>query len=361
MTKRRESRGPGLATVLAAMCVFVCAPNADAQAPASTTWSVSIVLPAKLVAGQPATLAVLGTDGRLAEGITVDLGEDQRVKTDSSGRVTFTVPLGLRFMIVNAQGTSAAALVDDLTPVPGATASASDARSGIKVPVMIAQRDQFAIWGGGSFAGDAREDHVTFGGDPAFVLAASPECLIVATSSRVIPGPAKILVSSPPQQWSADSVVIGLNFDPPRPALEPGKRSKLVLHAQGTSFPLRVLVENKTPGILQFEHGDAQQLTTSGGEQNAASIDVMAISTGDFSFNARLLREPDAETARRFLEAAALLAPAGQKSDVKKLADRLKKKPQESYKVWADARKMEMLTIAGDYRTLLEAATAALN
>src|ERR1700761_8431659 len=104
MTKRRESRGPGLAAVLAAMCVFVCAQNADAQAPASTTWSVSIVLPAKLVAGQPATLAVLGTDGRLAEGITVDLGEDQRVKTDASGRVTFTVRRGMRFMMVNAQG-----------------------------------------------------------------------------------------------------------------------------------------------------------------------------------------------------------------------------------------------------------------
>ncbi len=318
------------------------------------------MLPPKLVAGQPATLAVLGTDGRLAEGITVDLGEDQRVKTDASGRVTFTVAQGVRFIIVNAQGTSAAALVDDLTPVPGATTSAIDARSGIKVPTMIAQRDQFAIWGG-PFHGDAREDHVTFGGDPAFVLAASPECLIVAASSRVIPGPAKILVSSPPEQWSADAVVIGLNFDPPRPALEPGKRSKLVLHAQGTTFPLRVLVENKTPGILQFERGDAQQLTTSGGEQNAASIDVMAMSTGDFSFNARLLREPDVETARRFFEAAALLAPPSAKGDVKKLADRLKKKPQESYKVWTDARRMETLTIAGDYRTLLEAATAALD
>ena len=105
-----ESRGPWSAAARAMMCalavcacVLLCAGGADAQAP-STTWSVSIVLPQKLVAGQPATLAVLGTDGRLAEGITVDLGEDQRVKTDASGRVTFTVPQGMRFMIVNAQG-----------------------------------------------------------------------------------------------------------------------------------------------------------------------------------------------------------------------------------------------------------------
>ena len=32
---------------------------------------------------------------------------------------------------------------------------------------------------------------------------------------------------------------------------------------------------------------------------------------------------------------------------------RLKKKPQEAYRVWVDARRMETLTIAGDYRTLL--------
>ena len=49
---------------------------------------------------------------------------------------------------------------------------------------------------------------------------------------------------------------------------------------------------------------------------------VIVVSTGDFSFNARLLREPDAETARRFFEAAALLAPPSSKSDVKKLAER---------------------------------------
>src|SRR5271166_4292735 len=63
-----------------------------AQSTSATTWTVSIVLPPKLVAGQPATLAVLGVDHRLAEGITVDLGKGQRVKTDRTGRAFFTTP-----------------------------------------------------------------------------------------------------------------------------------------------------------------------------------------------------------------------------------------------------------------------------
>jgi hypothetical protein len=57
---------------------------ARAQSSASTTWAVSIILPPKLVAGKAATLAVLGVDGRLAEGITVTVGETLRLKTDRS-------------------------------------------------------------------------------------------------------------------------------------------------------------------------------------------------------------------------------------------------------------------------------------
>ncbi|MGC1386265.1 MAG: hypothetical protein WA823_21010 [Candidatus Acidiferrales bacterium] len=326
--------------------------QATSQSTSSTTWTVTIVLPPQLVAGQPATLAILGVDGRLADGIAVDLGEDIRLKTDPSGRATFTVPTGVRFVIANAMGASAAALVDDTIP-----ASTSE---GMKVPSTIAQRDQFVIWGT-QFHGDAHENHITFGGDPAFVLAASPECLVVAAGTRAIPGPTKILIQSPPAEWAASSTVVGLNFDPPLPPLEPDKRSQLVLHAQGSDQPLRVLVMNKTPRILHFVHGDEQQVVTSGGAQNLAPIEVQALATGDFSFNARLLPEPDAETARRFLEAAEALAPRDEKSEVKDLAQRLKHHPNDTFRVWVELRKIDTLSIAGDFRTLVEAARSALD
>jgi hypothetical protein len=334
------------------ICLSLFSLVASAQSAPSNTWTVTIVIPPKLVAGQPATLAILGVDGRLAEGITVDIGEDQKLKTDSSGRATFTAPTGVRFLVANALGSSAAALVDDAVP--------ASTTQGMKVPPMIAQRDHFTIWGT-AFHGDAHENRVIFGGDPAFVLAASPECLVVAAGTRAIPGPTKIQIQSPPAQWSATSTVVGLNFDPPLPPLEPEKRSQLVLHAQGADQPIRVFVENKTPGILHFLRGDAQQLMTSGGDQNKASIDVQAVATGDFSFIARLLPDPDPETARRFLEAADALAPRDEKSDVKDLAQRLKHHPEDTFRVWVELRRIETLTIAGDFRTLIAAARGSLD
>ena len=69
---------------------------AHPQSSPSTTWAVTIVLPPKLLADRPATLAVLGVDGRLAEGVIVDLGShsgiEVRVKTDKTGRAVFLAP-----------------------------------------------------------------------------------------------------------------------------------------------------------------------------------------------------------------------------------------------------------------------------
>src|ERR1700740_453783 len=83
-------REVALVCVACGCLCLICERPARAQSTSATTWTVSIVLPPRLVAGQPATLAVLGVDGRLAQGITVDVGRGQRVKTDKSGRAFFT-------------------------------------------------------------------------------------------------------------------------------------------------------------------------------------------------------------------------------------------------------------------------------
>ena len=54
--------------------------------------AVTIVLPPKVVAGRPATLAILGSDGRLAPNVAVDMGPNLRVTTDRTGRALFVVP-----------------------------------------------------------------------------------------------------------------------------------------------------------------------------------------------------------------------------------------------------------------------------
>src|ERR1700691_571198 len=83
-----------------------------AQAPAP---AVSIVLPPRLLANAPATLAILGADGHLAPGVPVDIGNGQRVVTDATGRASFTAPSDGAF-IATASGVSAAALVDATVP-----------------------------------------------------------------------------------------------------------------------------------------------------------------------------------------------------------------------------------------------------
>jgi hypothetical protein len=337
---------------LARACLFlICASTAQAQSTPATTWTVSIVLPARLVAGQPATLAVLGVDGRLADGITVDLGTGERVKTDKTGRAFFTAPTNATVLIASAAGNSAAALID--SPRTGMGEQAA------MVAPVISQVDRFSVCGGG-FRGDVDANRATINSERAFVLASSPECIVLLASPRALPGPAKILIETSDAQWTATTTLASLHFDPPLPPLVPEKRSKLALHVQGTDQALRVWVENQTPGVLRFLRGDRQEVLTSGGPQNSAEIEVQAVATGDFSFHGRILAAPDAGVARRYLTAAEAIAPKELQHVVKNLTDRLTHHPGDTQKVWRDTEAILSTTMAGDFRTLLECAAAAL-
>jgi hypothetical protein len=341
-----------LSACIASGCLFlICAPPACAQSTSATTWTVSIVLPPRLVAGQPATLAVLGTDGRLAEGITVDVGKGQRVKTDKSGRAFFTAPSDAPVLIATAAGDSAAALID--APTTGA------GEQGAIVAPVVSQVDRFSVCGGG-FRGDVDANRVSINGERAFVLASSPECIVVLASPRALPGPAKLAIEVAGAQWAAATTLASLHFDPPLPPLVPERRSKLALHLQGTDQAFRVWVENQTPGVLRFLRGDRQEVLTSGGAQNSTEIEVQAIATGDFSFHGRILASPDAGTARRYFTAAENIAPKELQHEVKNLADRLTHHPDETQKVWRETEAILSTTMAGDFRTLMASAAAAL-
>jgi hypothetical protein len=332
-------------------CLVRMPATARAQSNASTTWAVSIVLPPKLVVGKTATLAVLGVDGRLAEGITVTVGETLRLKTDKTGRATFAVPSGVPVIIANGSGNSAAALVDADEP--------SAERKTLIVPPVVSLLDQFAICGG-RFLEQVDANRVELSGERAFVLAASPECLVVLANPRALPGPAKITVENSSNKWETETTLVSLHFDPPIPALVPEEKSKLALHVQGSDQPLHVLVENRTPGVLRFLRGETQSLLTSGGEENSGNVGVIAVSTGDFSFRARILAAPDPVTAQRYLLSAEPLAPKNWRSRIKAYARDLDRHPGDAAKIWRELQIMEAGTIAGDFKTLLEAARTAL-
>jgi hypothetical protein len=332
-------------------CLVRMPATARAQSNASTTWAVSIVLPPKLVAGKTATLAVLGVDGRLAEGITVTVGETLRLKTDHTGRATFAAPSGVPTIIANGSGNSAAALVDAEEP--------SAERKTLIVSRVVSLLDQFAICGG-HFLEQVDANRVELSGERAFVLAASPECLVVLANPRALPGPAKITVENSSGKWETDTTLVSLHFDPPIPTLVPEEKSKLALHVQGSDQALHVLVENRTPGVLRFLRGETQSLLTSGGEENSGNVSVIAVSAGDFSFRARILAAPDPVTALRYLLSAEPLAPKNWRSRIKAFARDLDRHPGDAAKISRELQIMEAGTIAGDFKTLLEAARTAL-
>jgi hypothetical protein len=342
---------PLLVFVALIACLVRIPTAAHAQSNASTTWAVSIVLPPKLIAGRTATLAVLGLDGRLAEGITVTVGDTLRLKTDNSGRATFNTPTGVPVIIAHGSGNSAAALVDVEVP--------SGEKKALTVSPIVSLVDQFSICGG-PFLEQADANRVELNGERAFVLAASPECLAVLANPRALPGPTKIVIENSSGKWEADTTLVSLHFDPPIPALVPGTKSKLDLHVQGSGLPLHVLVENRTPGVLRFLHGEAQNLLTSGGEENSGEVSVIAVSAGDFSFRARILPAPDPISALRYLLASEPLAPKDWKSHIKGYAHQIERHPSDAAKIASDLQIIESSTIAGDFKTLLEAARSAL-
>jgi hypothetical protein len=337
------------------LCVHVQtalpAPRAQAQSNPLTTWTVSIVLPPRLVAGRPATLAVLGVDGKLASGITVELGNGQRVTTDRMGRAYFTAPASGGIFLAKGPGASVAALVDDPPP--------AGAPQAINVAPEVSVTDRFSMCGA-AFRGDADAYEVWINSEPALVLAASPVCIVVLPGAKAAPGPAAISIKAGENRWTASSTLVSLEFESPHPALLPDKKGRLIVRARGSEQKLGIAVENRTPGVLHFLRGDTQELRTSGGPQNFAEVSVQTIRSGDFSFRARLLPAPDAAAARRYLEAAAPLAPNETQPDIRRLADRLAHHPREFEEVRRDLSEMVAQTIAGDFRTLLAAAESAL-
>ena len=64
--------------------------------------------------------------------------------------------------------------------------------------------------------------------------------------------------------------------------------------------------------------------------------------------------------ARRYLTAAESIAPKDLQHVVKNLAERLTQHPGDTQKVWHDAEAILSTTMAGDFRTLMECAAAAL-
>ena len=243
-----------------------------------------------------------------------------------------------------------------VTAAPAATAS---------VTPVIGLHDPFVFCAAG-LSGDTDANLVKINGEFALVLAASPECLVALAPPKAAPGPAKISVEVSPTQVtpmvsiSGSLTLVSLEFAPPVPALQPGKKSRLAVNVRGSDQPLRITVENESPDVLAFSRGDSQELRTTGGARNSAEVEVQATRSGEFKFHARVLPTPDAANAVRYLQAAAAIAPSNLRSSMKRLAERLAHHPNDADKC---ATRLDSLLTASTRRfsrTSLGAARYAL-
>ena len=328
---------------------------------ATAVKAVTIVLPPKVVAGRPATLAVLGADGRLTPNVAVDMGANLRVTTDRTllvGALFVCSRMPGHVTIAKASGVTEVALIDAprISPAPASAAS---------VTPFAGLHDPFAFCASG-LSGDADANLVKINGEFALVLAASPECLVALAPPKAAPGPAKVSVEVSPTQatpmisTSGSLTLVSLEFAPPIPPLQPGKKSRFAVNVHGSDQPLRLVVENDSPGVLAFTHGDTQELRTAGGAHNSAEFEVQATRSGDFKFHARVLSVMDGTTAVRYLQAAAAIAPTNLQSTMRSLADRLAQHPNEAEKIRTHLESFIAASDPGDFRSLLEAAHSAL-
>ena len=158
---------------------------------------------------------------------------------------------------------------------------------------------------GANFVEPADANRVSLNGERAFILAASPECVMVQANPRALPGPAKITIENSSGDWASTTTLVSLHFDPPIPALVPEKRSKLALHVQGSSDQLRVQVENRTPGCLavcERRYAEPGHLRRSRKIRRDCG---RSHTRGRFFVSRQILPAPDAQSASRYLFAAA--------------------------------------------------------
>lgn len=283
--------------------------SAVAHAQAGSGGASGIILPPRLAAGQAATLAVLSADGQLQPDAEVVFPDGARVRTDASGRAVFTAPSAEGVLLAHlaglaGNGNAEAAVALVVPPLPPGNLQ-TQART-TDLPAWVALHNRFAVYGSG-FRGDADGNLARIAGKQALVLAASPVSLVLLTNPQAEPGATALVIQPGTGQVSATLTLLNIVIEPAMASLPPGKRESIEIRILGTDEPREVEVRNLAPEVLKVNGGNFQRLKSSGGANNAVTLEAQGRREGAFSLDVRLIpapRPPDIEAARAFLNAA---------------------------------------------------------
>ena len=349
-----------------ALCVAVALSFSAAAAPQQQTGETTpqaasgghftIVLPPVLVAGQPATLAVLDAQGRPAANVQVSLGGDVTLITDATGRAALTAP--------DAPGILMAKLPDgtaegSATVIPAPAEEPKSLRID-SAPRILLLRERCTIRGSG-FLGVADQNRVLLGGQPAAVLAASPVAIVALANPTTALGEGQLAVETAGQSAATGPVIIiALEVTSDKAKGAPGEAGQIHVNVRGTDRPVYFEVRAEPAGRIELTRGNPARGKTSGGASNSAAIAFTFRQPGEFFLEVRQVQPPlglpDTEAARGELEEARRLAPRGWSKQVERVLELVEKHPQDVAEARDAIEKMLAKKPSGEFGRHLEAA-----
>lgn len=320
---------------------------------------VRIVLPLELIAGQPATLAVLASDGHIAPGAKIVLSNGRVITTDESGRAHFLAPpqTGPLFARVLESDVREAA---DVLPQQQSSGNLQLTH----VPTVTSVERPLTIEGSG-FDGNADGNSVSISGNRTLVLASSLVQLIIIPPANTAAGPTKLLVTKDGAEATANLTFINIiAISPSDSQIRPGKKTMIHLLVQGTVTPVNLRIQNKTPQTAQFEGEDDVFVRTMGGPDNSVDIRIKGLAAGQFSYSVSCggdYGQAGTQVTTDFLQAAQKIAGLNAREKIDSILKELQQKVANWEKLANELRSIENSSGSADFQALIRAAERSLN
>lgn len=318
----------------------------------------TIILPLELIAGRPATIAVLAANGHIAPRTKVVLSNGELVTTDESGRAHFLVP-SQTVVFARIPGTGVREAADVLPQ------AASDTGLQVtQIPTMVSTENHFAISGHG-FYGDADRNRITMDGKAAFILASSPVQLIVMSATGLPPGRTSLRLTEGLAESVITVTLVGItSVNSAAPQIHRGRKAQIILLARGTDELLTLKVQNLSPQTVQLAQGTEAYVRTTGGPDNSAILQVKGKTAGSFSFAISLestTKEANLPVVRDFLGAAQKEAMPDIGSRIGEILTRLQAKKIDIAKLRHEIQQLQTQSGSRDFQALIRASLRALN
>jgi len=245
----------------------------------------TLLVPHTVVSGERATLAVLDSRGRLAPAVNVIFSNGDHFTTDATGRVVFVAPLNAGVILASIEGSSSRVPVVIIPP----SEAAADSIQLDSVPQFVSLTDRFDVTGRG-FCGVADANQIAVSGANAFVLASSPVSLTIWPPPDFPPGRASVTISCAKLTSSAFDVdFVSFELDADSAPLKPGVHRTLRVHVRGTSEQVELQARNLAPAVAEIVGGNNRKVSSSGGAQNVADLEIVGRAAGNFQVSVRLV------------------------------------------------------------------------